>query len=311
MPPGRFPPGLKKGDLIRIISPAGPADSAAVKRGAERLRGWGYRVEIAPNALGRDGYLSGSDAERLTDLLEALFDPAVKGVICSRGGYGSGRLLGDIPWEGVAATPPKPFVGFSDVGVLQVALWARAGWVTYSGLQAAHGLGGDTPDRAAQHISRALEGKLVPELGWSADKPLRLEPVNAGGCRGILLPICLSMLVSLIGTPFLPRLDGLILALEDTAEPPYRIDRMFWQLAASGVCGGIAGILLGAFLLSGQEISDEAGASARRHIGGLGVPIWRGLPYGHLNDRMTLPVGAFAEVQQDGALLIDTEGGSS
>jgi len=302
---GRFPPPLKPGDLVRVISPAGPADPYLIDLGTDRLLGWGLRAEVAPHAAERVGFLAGEDTERLDDLVNALLDPAVAGVFCTRGGYGAVRLLDGLPWADIANTPPKAFVGFSDIGVVQASLWARGGWINFSGPQVAHGLGGDISDRTEKHLRAALEGRLVGPLCWPGGEPIHLAPIQPGPVKGAILPICLTMLVVLIGTPHMPNLEGSILVLEDTAEPPYRIDRMFWQLASSKLADQIAGIILGSFSFRGTDVSEDAAVSAQYYFGERGIPIWKDIPYGHQDERLTLPVGAAAAVTGDGIVVIE------
>ena len=115
-----FPSDLKQGDIIRVISPAGPADKTKLASGIKRLKGWGYGVEIAPHALERRGFLAGNDADRLADLVDALMDPHVSGIFCSRGGYGVLRLLEFLPWDEIASQSSKPFIGFSDISAFQI-----------------------------------------------------------------------------------------------------------------------------------------------------------------------------------------------
>jgi len=301
----RFPARLKRGDLVRVISPAGPADPYLIDLGTDRLLGWGLRAEVAPHAAERVGFLAGEDSERLEDLTQALIDPTVSGVFCTRGGYGAVRLMDGLPWEQLAKLPPKAFVGFSDIGVVQANLWARSGWVTFSGPQVAHGLGGDISDRTEAHLRAALEGGIFGPICWPGGESIHLTPVQPGRAKGTLLPICLTMLIVMIGTPYMPNLDGVILCLEDTAEPPYRIDRMFWQLAMSGVAKNIAGLVLGSFAFRGADVSEDAAISAQYYFGDRNVPIWKGIPYGHQDERLTLPVGAPSSISGDGIIAIE------
>lgn len=303
--PGKLPPLLKRGDLVRVVSPAGPADPGLIDLGIDRILGWGLRAEVAPHATERVGFLAGEDSDRVDDLAAALLDPNVSAVFCSRGGYGAVRILDSLPWEEIGAAPPKIFVGFSDIGVVQSVLWSRCGWISFSAPQVAHGLGGDISDRTERHMRQMLESGPRGELAWPDSPPLALNPIIVGEAKGVLLPICMTMLVCLVGTPFMPDLDGVILCLEDTAEPPYRIDRMFWQIAASGAADKIAGLLVGSFSFRGLDVSEDAAMSAVSHLGKLGVPIWKGMPYGHQDERLTLPLGVSATVSKSGKVRID------
>ena len=296
-----MPRRAKAGELIAVVSPAGPVEKAQLNRGIAVLEQWGYRVKLAKNTLQHRDYLSGSDAERAADLQQALLEEDVAGVICSRGGYGSQRILRLLDWQKLAGAPVKPFIGFSDVGAFQLNLLSRSGWRSYSGLQAALGLGGDSTDRARNLLRGMLSGEMM-QLGWPSGEQVVLQPVRAGGAGGILIPICLSILVSLIGTPFLPELEGAMLCLEDVNEPPYRIDRMCWQLREAGVLDGITALILGEFGHQNQSLARVVESIALDTFQHLDFPIWSGIPYGHIRDRLTLIMGARAKITADGAL---------
>ncbi len=299
-----MPPALTPGDRIRVVSPAGPVDPVRLADGVKRLEAWGYEVEFAPHALERDGFLSAPDADRLRGLTEALFDPRVSAVICSRGGYGVLRLLDRLPWDEISRRPVKSFVGFSDISAFQLVLWERCGWVSFSGPQAAMALSGGISERSAMHLRGMLDGSWR-SLSWRNGDDLTLKPViRSGSATGTILPCNLSMLVSLVGTQFMPDLDGAVLCLEDIDEPPYRIDRMFWQLEKSGRMNGISAMILGAFTLKGKSLSDDASASVSDLFRDYRFPIWRDLPYGHIDDRITIPVGSSVMITEAGLINI-------
>lgn len=302
---GRFPPPLKPNDRIMIVSPAGPVDREPLYRGVERLQSRGYKVELAPHVLTRQGFLAGADDDRLSDLVDALTNPDISGVICSRGGYGSGRLLDRIPFDLLRTAAPKAFVGFSDIGVLQLALLSQSGWVTFSGPQAAMGLGGDISDRTVEHLLGMLDGSNV-STAWVNGQTVELTPLRGDYAEGVLVPCCLSMLVSLIGTGFLPDLKDAVLCVEDINEPLYRIDRMMWQLKTSGVIDHISALVIGRFISNSSDISDYVNTVVLDLFCDYSFPVWTDLPYGHVKDRLTLPVGASVSVERSGGMTIFT-----
>ena len=293
-----LPPPVKHGDRLRIISPAGPVETERLTAGVELLKSWGYQVETAPHALFRSGFLAGSDNDRLNDLTATLLDPEIDGVICSRGGYGSVRLFDMIDWDVIAATKPKCFVGFSDISAFQLLLHARCGWSSLSGPQAAIGLSGGVTERSLAHLRGMMDGSWR-KLSWGKDTETRLQNVSGGGAGGVLLPCNLSMLVSLLGTSYMPNLSGAILCLEDLAEPPYKIDRMLWQLSHSDASKELVAIVIGEFTYENSSVSESACQSAFDHFGSE-LPIWWGLPYGHIDDLLTFPVGVDVEIDNDG-----------
>lgn len=303
---GKMPEYLSPGDLIRIISPSGPVDPEMLRLGAKILEEWEYVVEISPNALKGDGYLAGNDDERLADLMDALTDKQVKGIICSRGGYGVMRILRIIDWQRIENTSPKVFVGFSDIGALQAALLNRCGWITYSGPQAAMGLGGDMSPRSLMHLRRMIDGSNF-QLSWSDIEKtvLRTGETDNQEITGVLIPICLSILVSLIGTPYMPDLKNTLLCIEDVNEPLYRIDRMIWQLHASGNLEQVNALVLGAFTWQDNRLDDSVEILCKHYCKKNSIPLFSGLPYGHIDDKITLPFGARASIDANGEIRLE------
>lgn len=305
IPPGKKPPSLNKGDRIRIISPAGPITADSLGNTVSFLEVSGYNVDVGAHAFDKQDFLAGSDDFRLNDLVEALFDQSVKAILCSRGGYGSQRLLSRIPWESLINIQPKIFIGFSDIGALQTSLWQKAGWSSYSGLQAANGFNSASNDNAQRQflsiLSKCHNGRFV----WPESNAFVLKPLITGGCAGVFYPVCLSILCSLIGTPFQPDLHGVVLCLEDVGEAPYRIDRLFWQLANSDLVDELGGVVLGSFLYGDQSIFDSVAKSAITHLEKFDFPIWTGIPYGHFDDRFTLPFAVNSSIDTEGALYFD------
>ncbi|HTJ36156.1 MAG TPA: LD-carboxypeptidase [Dactylosporangium sp.] len=280
---------LEPGDIVRLVSPSGPAAPERVDRGVELLEGWGLRAEPAPHVLDRRGYLGGTDDARLDDLNAALADPRVRAVICTRGGYGVQRIV-----DGVRFGEPKPIVGFSDITALQLAAWRHGRWPSVHGPGGAW-LDARTPAASAESLRRAL----------MTGGPLTVHgtPTPGGGrAEGVLLGGNLAMLVSTIGTADLPDLDGAVLLLEDVGEAPYRIDRMLTQLLRSGALAGVRGIALGQFTECAGTGSAEDVLAER--LGGLGVPVLAGLPIGHGEGQETVVVGAPAVLDAGAGTLV-------
>jgi len=271
--------------------------------GITKLEEWGYRVEVAQHALQKKDYFAGSDEERLEDIIQAFTNPEVNGVICSRGGYGSARLLQNIPWDVLADLPPKVFVGFSDIGAIMLQLWARSRWISFAGPQVAMALSSDLSHRTIDHFKGMLDG-TYRSLSWPSGEEVVLHKVRGGEVSGVLVPCCLSILVSLIGTPNLPDLSGTILCIEDLNEPPYRIDRMLWQLSAAGALSSVGGLVLGHFLWEDKDISVEVSEIILDLFDDFSFSVYRGLPFGHVDDRLTLPVGVSAKITAAGVLCI-------
>ena len=279
---------LRAGDRVMLVSPSGPASPERVARGAELLRGWGLRVTLAPDVHARHGYLAGTDAQRLAGLRAALADPEVRGVICTRGGYGAQRIVDQLDLSGVR-DDPKVVVGFSDVTALQLALWRAARLATVHGPGAAW-LDARTPEASARSLRAAVMS--ADPVVVAADPGAETAGVRVPGrAEGTLLGGNLCLLAATVGTPDFPSLDGAILLLEDVAEPPYKVDRMLTQLRRAGLLHGLAGVAVGQFTgcTDGWPVSIVDVLTER--LGELGVPVLGGLPVGHGTGQLSVPVG--------------------
>jgi len=294
------PPALQPGDLVAVVSPAGPARPELVAAGVALLRSWGLRPVPAPHAFDRHGYLAGTDADRVGDLNAAFADPEVRGIIVTRGGYGSHRIVDRIDWA-AARRDPKPVVGCSDITALQLALWRGAR------LAGVHGPGAAwRPERTGPGSAQALRDALMsPERVVVKQEPAavtggvsRLGPPLPAGTTGLpgvvtgrLLGGNLSVLTATLGTPDFPDLTGAILLIEDVAEPPYKVDRMLTQLRRSGVLSRLAGVAVGQFVRCTDQWATDIAEVLDERLRDLAVPVLGGLPIGHGAEPVTVPVG--------------------
>lgn len=292
------PPRLNKGDLLGLVSPASPiADPSRIDRGVRYLEGLGYRVLLGKSITAVHGYLAGTDEQRAADLHAFFARKDVRAILCIRGGYGTPRLLSLLDYRLVRRNP-KIFVGYSDITALQLALWKRAGLVTFHGPMVGVDMA-DTMDAFTEEIfwnlltSDRKQGKIkLPD-----DTAITVFP---GRGTGRLLGGNLALIVSLLGTPYQPSFSGSVLFLEDIGEEPYRIDRMLVQLRNTRILGRSAAILTGQFTdcvpedkskpsLTVDQLLSEAASSTRR-------PLLAHLPFGHENPKMTIPLGIRARV---------------
>ncbi|MFW5875232.1 MAG: S66 peptidase family protein [Myxococcota bacterium] len=275
------PPALQPGGCIAVVAPSSPFDRDAFDRGVARLRER-YDVRYAETLFVRSGFLAGDDDRRAEELLAALRDPAVHAVVAARGGHGSTRLLHRLPPEEVRAAR-KLLVGFSDVTALHAA-WARGGVRSIHGPMVA--ALGRTGPRAVERWVAAVEGRVPDPLEG-------LEPMCGGIAEGPLIGGNLAVLAALVGTPYAPPLDGAVLFLEDVGERPYRVDRMLTTLRHAGWLDRVAGVALGAFTECdpGPDGTPMADVLRERlaHVAG---PVVSGVPAGHVDDNLELPLGA-------------------
>ncbi len=281
-----------------MVAPAGPVDPELLERGIAVLRDeFGLQVRARPDVTARRGFLAGDDARRLLEWHEAASDLECRALFCARGGYGSMRLLPRLE-PARLLHPPKWVVGFSDVTALHSAL-NRAGLVTVHGPVVTQ-LGRCTPD-ARSHLRALLFGHRTaappsqlhaPRAGAGVPGSAVIRP---GRASGTLLGGSLTLLAHLCGTPWLPRMAGAVLVIEDVNEKPYKLDRYLTQLRLSGTLDGVRAVCVGH--LTGCDANGERGADVVRNlVRALGVPAIEGLPVGHEDDNLALPLGAIVTV---------------
>jgi muramoyltetrapeptide carboxypeptidase len=284
---------------LGVYAPAGYAtDPDAVTRAADRLRGMGHRVWIDPAALGRHTRFAGTDDERLAAIGRIAARDDVDVAIALRGGYGTTRLLERLDY-GALARAGKRWLGHSDFTAFQCAALARAGMVTYAGPTFAFDFGAETPSAFTLGHCFGLLGASEYAVECALDGPARVA------VDGVLWGGNLAMVASLVGTPYLPQVERGILFVEDVAEHPYRVERMLWQLHYAGVLARQQAILLGAFTeyaLAPNDGGYDLDAAVARIREACATPIYTGLPFGHVRDKLTLPVGGRVALDvRDGA----------
>ncbi|MEZ5965783.1 MAG: LD-carboxypeptidase [Planctomycetota bacterium] len=301
MPAPLYPRPLAPGDRVALVSPASPlGDRAALQRGLERLRRWGFEPELMPHALDRlgqptGGELAGPDATRADDLQRAFSDARYRGVLCVRGGYGVTRLL-----ERLDFTPlrddPKPIVGYSDITALLAAAHKETGLVCL------HGPGVATPtSHDPGETLWAQQLHLLTDATTPAPLPTTLPPhvLRAGVAEGPLVGGNLTLVCALVGTRWQIDTRDAILFLEDVNEAPYRVDRMLTQLRQCGILTSAKGIVFGDFHLKDMPLASEAPEMVSvlvERTQDLQVPVAHGFPIGHRPGAWTLPVGARARL---------------
>jgi len=297
------PAAIGAGARVALVAPAGPVAPAAIDVALERVRAFGWEPVLGKHARGRvSGYLSGTDAERVADLNQALRSAEIDAVWCLRGGYGTMRLLEQVDWAALRARP-RPLIGFSDNTALHLAA-QRAGVVSFHGPHAAFG---ELPDFAAEVLHRVLCcAEPAGVLPFPAGSTGRAETWSAGAAEGPLVGGNLALLAATLGTPYALRAEGAILFLEEIGEHVYRLDRLLAQLRLAGVLERVAGVALGAFSDCPDEGCDGVPlqvAVLREYLEPLGVPVAAGFPFGHVADNWTLPLGVRARLDADAGTL--------
>ncbi|MDE6403145.1 MAG: LD-carboxypeptidase, partial [Muribaculaceae bacterium] len=232
------PKPLQPGDTIAILSPASAIDPALVRGAADTISALGYRPLVMPHALGRSGTYSATASERLADMTQALADPSVRAILCSRGGYGAVHLLPAL--DGLL-TDPKWLIGFSDITALH-ALWARHGIVSiHSSMAKQLALG--TYTEPTRRLFDILTGGS-PAIRWANNTAATNHP---GTATGRLVGGNLAVLDALAATPYYTPRPGDILFIEDIAEPIYKVERILWRMRLSGLLDSLGGLIIGRF----------------------------------------------------------------
>ncbi|HDC2641262.1 TPA: muramoyltetrapeptide carboxypeptidase [Salmonella enterica] len=284
--------------LFHLIAPSGYCiNQQAALRGVQRLTDAGHQVENDEVIRRRFQRFAGTDAERLADVnsLASLTSPNTI-VMPVRGGYGASRLLDRIDWQALASRQqrdPLLICGHSDFTAIQAGLLAQANVITFSGPMLAANFGAETLNTfTEQHFWLALR-KAQFTVEWQGDGP-------QCDVQGTLWGGNLAMLISLIGTPWMPTIDKGILVLEDVNEHPFRVERMLLQLEYAGILNRQSAIVLGSF--SGAAPNEyDAGYSLESVYAflrsRLSVPLITGLDFGHEQRTVTLPIGANATLK--------------
>lgn len=312
---------------IYIYSPSGAVrDKAAFRRGIARLKQLGAEVEVDEAALTSHQRFAGDDATRLASIDRAAASGADVALI-SRGGYGLTRLLDRLPYKRIARAIERGthFVGISDFTAFQNAVLAKTGARTWAGPGLCEGFGavGDgLPDEVMQACFVDLMCGQGEGAGWRQTPERSSAAINsiAASARAVgtaaeftikKAPLWggnLSVLTSLVGTPYLPPIQGGLLFLEDVAEHPYRIERMLTQLLHAGILARQKAVLLGqfsAYALVAHDRGFRLPSVVQWLRQQLKIPVLTNLPYGHVPTKVLLPVGATCDllVQGRDALL--------
>jgi muramoyltetrapeptide carboxypeptidase len=287
---------LRPRDAVHVVAPAGPFDRPAFEAGLA-LIAQRYSLQYDPGLFESHRYLAGDDRRRRDELSRALLDSRSRALFCARGGYGVMRLLPELPLADVA---PTMLVGFSDVTALHFALQAR-GHISIHGPVLTQ-LGKQPPD-VQERLFRLLESpEPPPPLTGSAT-------YVPGTAEGPLIGGNLSLVTHLLGTPFMPSLDGAILLLEDVGERPYRLDRMWTHLRLAGVFERVRGIVLGDFNECEEKNASYTAADVLRSLAEeTGLPCAAGFPIGHAAINQPVPLGTAVRLDATEARLTFLEG---
>jgi len=305
------PKRLAPGDTVGLVLPASAeltGDEIAFAR--DQLKAIGFEVVIGAHAYDRWGYLAGHDRDRADDINKMFADDRVAGVVCFTGGWGSPRLLPYLDYA-LIARKPKVVIGYSDITALLNAIHKKSGIVTFHGP-----VGGSTFDPYSLEnfkrvvMTAAPAGELMSpskKPNELVDRTNRIVRLAGGKASGRFVGGNLTMVHSLMGTPYEVDTDGTILFLEDVHEEPYRIDRMLTTLALAGKLDHLAAFVWGRCSdckITGPSFSIED--ILRDRFGSAAYPALSGLSFGHIEQKLTIPIGVLGTVDADaGRVTVD------
>lgn len=298
------PPALRPGGRIGIIAPAGLTSLEKSIRALAYFTKSGYDWVCGQSIWQQHGYFAGRDEVRLADLMEMFIRPDIDAIFCMRGGYGTMRLLDDIDYETIRQHP-KPFVGYSDITALLIALYQQSGLHTFHGPMVFE-WADQTPEDDWHLLFQMLSGSCS-HLCYQANSSFFC--ITPGQASGRLVGGNLTLLAATLGTPYEIETEGCLLFLEEVNEPLYAIDRMLTQLLLAGKLEGCRGILFTSChrcyadqprkTLSLKKIFAEI-------LAPLDIPCFYGLSVGHVKPNYPLPIGYQATMNAScGTLQID------
>ncbi|MDT0159716.1 MULTISPECIES: LD-carboxypeptidase [Bacillus] len=289
----KIKPGLlKKGDAVGVVSPASPPDVQSLDRGIDFLKELGLEVREGKSVRKINGYLAGSDKERLEDLHDMFEDKEIKAVICAGGGYGTARIAADLDY-GLIKANPKIFWGYSDITFLHTSIRQKTGLITFHGPMLASDIGkADAHPLSKQYFSQLFQ----PADSLYTEELSPLSAVVEGRAEGPLTGGNLCLIASTLGTSYEIDVKGKLLLIEDINEEPRSVDRMLNQLLMAGKLSEAAGVVVGDFnkcepqrdlSLSLDEVLDHYLIKAGR-------PAMKGFKIGHCSPHFSVPLGADA-----------------
>ncbi|MBN8705035.1 MAG: LD-carboxypeptidase [Bacteroidetes bacterium] len=291
-----LPERLKSPVQIGVIAPSGfIRDQIQTELFKTHFTSLKHNTFLSSNLSSHYLYFSGTDPERLADIQSTTRNSEIKLVMAARGGYGLSRILADIDTSKIACSGQN-WVGFSDFTFLNLALLAKENYVSFQGPMAATDFGKpDISSFTRDHFWSTMTKKSHTVEDIHSPHPYRNQILD-----GTIWGGCLSILASATGTPFMPEIRDGILFIEDIQEEPYRVERMLYQLYHAGILNRQKALLFGQFSqceptkTSAFPYTMDHVVQHLRHL--LDIPVLTGFPFGHIADKITVPVGGQAQL---------------
>ncbi|MCF6365503.1 MAG: LD-carboxypeptidase [Bacteroidales bacterium] len=289
---------LKRKDKIGLITPAGFITKQKLKNAVQNIENLGFEAFWYGSVSDKKGYLAGTDKARIEELHKMYKNNSVKAILCVRGGYGATRILDLIDYELIKQNP-KPLIGYSDITALHSAIYKKTGQIGFHGTVGASIF---TEFTLKNFKEVFCEKKEVVNYTSSETSNYKHYTIHEGKASGKLAGGNLSLINSLLCTPYDVNWDNKIVFIEEINEPPYKIDRLLTQLIQAGKFKKVKGIIFGIFnRCEGKDfnVKNEDTFSLKEilseKIKPLKIPAAYGFPFGHIKNQIILPIGANAD----------------
>lgn len=303
------PKRLTIGATIGLVAPSSPIALNRWQQTIINLEGMGFKLVYDEKAvLSVNGYLAGTDERRAKEINEMFANKEVDGIWCIRGGYGSARILPMLDYKMIRQNP-KVLIGYSDITALLHGIFLKTGLVCFHGPVGASVFTNYTTKQITNVLMASETTYVIPFAEENlAEEDTVYQPfvVNAGQATGQLVGGNLTLVTSLMGTPYELDMKNKLVFLEDIGEKPYRLDRMFTQLLLAGKLQEAAGIALGVFTDCEAPLNSDSWTLREMitdRLKGLNIPVIYGLPFGHISNHFTIPLGIEATLNTEDKTL--------
>ena len=285
------PSYLQPGDKVALVSPAGAIESSYIGHALGILRSWGLEPLVGPHAAARQGYFAGTDAERIHDMQWALDDEEIRAIFCTRGGYGSLRIVEQLDYS-VFQGAPKWVIGFSDITVFHSKL-------NTLGIESIHApmpkSFRDTHPEAFQRLKDFLFGKI-------SAYHIAPHPFNhLGVVKAELTGGNLTLLHCMHSSVLECKHQSAVLFIEDVGENLYAVDRMLQSLKLTDKFSKLQGLIVGSFTeMKGLNFGKDAYEIVQEIFEDYSYPVCFGFPAGHAAENYPLILGSTVEMEVEG-----------
>jgi len=309
-----LPKHLEKGDTLGLVSPGGFITEEQLAETIKTVEKLGFKAYYRASVTAREGYFGGSDKVRADDLMHMFTNKNVGGILCTRGGYGSNRILDLLDFEAIKQNP-KVLIGYSDITSLLVAIYQKTGLVGFHGpvgISTFNEYSTKSFEKVLYKPKKRYKYAYEREKDSENNSDFDKYTISPGKAEGELIGGNLVLLRTLIGTEYEPDFENKIVFIEEIREKPYKIDRMLTHLLMATNLAKAKGIVLGIFNKCDIDTEDAGESFTLKEVlierlSTLNMPCFYGMPFGHVSNKITLPLGITAKMNADKQSLILTE----